>query len=752
MPSATDIRALSTLAPRCPRTRALAQSVARGINKRLREKYREVDFDDVAALVEWLLHAFATPKIDVINDLYATLPIEVMRLLLGFLPQFDGVPASVMTPDQQGKRPGEDIAGIWWATEDDKIRLWNDHVGSEDPASRLFFLLSRIESLQWDTGSEFGIIDSLGNFVSRWGEVPYLQGRILPLSHVSLYFCCPTLPRAKKEGLAEYIGKEMGRCADELVYLGLAIAAALCKNAMRFSRELQEDSNAAVLHALLGVLSPELVQWVPSTRHEETKALRRRNSQEAAQPISQADGQECSGLISTLRSPWGLLAPDGQSPLTLGAWLEQHEEYHWANADLYIGSGLLPSRAGGLAMRFSGANPRSTIEANRVFLGLLASDVGQWHHLVEELSGWHEEWYAHVFDHLYCAFDRKRHRRKGIPEFRLRAHREANFYHQILPDVSTAPCILEVGIGYGRLAKKLIDENIVAKEAYYGIDLSRAMVERAQRVLPDSQVKLGDMRELKRCFPDLPFDVVILAYTTFGVFASDADNAAVLSQAHEVLSTNGTLVLEQHAPRAGVQPLLNMRIIRGDTEWRLVKTSRFIHHTSEHDTYAGEYCYYRKRLGQGKLIRVDRYAVRLYSETWLEQHLRALGFGCISFWRNFLAAGNQDEEFQDGITMACVARKVISHGLLKVAAAQACDLLDGIKRNKALANEAQLADVDANILRVHDVRAIEGALLTEKECEMLSTSTKASIDVARIIARMVQAIKKHGMPQRPGGL
>ena len=99
--------------------------------------------------------------------------------------------------------------------------------------------------------------------------------------------------------------------------------------------------------------------------------------------------------------------------------------------------------------------------------------------------------------------------------------------------------VLDLCCGAGRHSRWLRKSAV----ELHGLDLSEELLSEARRHLPES-VKLhqGDMRRLP--FEDCHFDAVLMFFTSFGYFKTDAENQAVLTEVARVVRTGGRFLLD----------------------------------------------------------------------------------------------------------------------------------------------------------------------------------------------------------------
>lgn len=96
---------------------------------------------------------------------------------------------------------------------------------------------------------------------------------------------------------------------------------------------------------------------------------------------------------------------------------------------------------------------------------------------------------------------------------------------------------LDLACGSGRHTRALCEHVWTV-----GLDLSWALLQVAKQESPDVSYVRADMRVLP--FAGEAFDLVINLFTSFGYFATDAENRTVLYEVHRVLESGGTLVLD----------------------------------------------------------------------------------------------------------------------------------------------------------------------------------------------------------------
>lgn len=96
---------------------------------------------------------------------------------------------------------------------------------------------------------------------------------------------------------------------------------------------------------------------------------------------------------------------------------------------------------------------------------------------------------------------------------------------------------LDLACGSGRHARALCKHMWTV-----GLDLSMELLQVAISESPHIPYVRADMRSLP--FASAGFDLVVNLFTSFGYFASDEENRAVLTEVNRVIRRNGTFVLD----------------------------------------------------------------------------------------------------------------------------------------------------------------------------------------------------------------
>lgn len=107
-----------------------------------------------------------------------------------------------------------------------------------------------------------------------------------------------------------------------------------------------------------------------------------------------------------------------------------------------------------------------------------------------------------------------------------------------------APRVLDLGVGTGRTTAPLRRLG----EAYVGIDVAPAMVDRARELHPDADLRVGDAADLSE-HPDGSFDLVVFSYHGIDYLHPDELRVRCLHEIARVLRPGGVFVASRHNPR-----------------------------------------------------------------------------------------------------------------------------------------------------------------------------------------------------------
>lgn len=139
------------------------------------------------------------------------------------------------------------------------------------------------------------------------------------------------------------------------------------------------------------------------------------------------------------------------------------------------------------------------------------------------------EWWQSAFDALYPGLYAHRSPQEATAALAAFAPH--------LPRMDGSLC-LDIGCGQGRYLRALRENGAAA----IGLDYSLALLRVAREEQPGAPLVRGDMR-------DLPFrsgsaTIALSMFTSFGYFASDAENEAVIREIGRVLAPGGRVLLD----------------------------------------------------------------------------------------------------------------------------------------------------------------------------------------------------------------
>lgn len=594
-----------------------------------------------------------------------------IQCLLGFLPQFNNTKAAAMKRTEVlGNGLGQIIEGVHWISKDIKMNLWEENANNERPRDRAFWLLSAVESLQWPDNSEFGIVDSLYSFlvpevratkkktITKKAEEAesedlfkaYLDGLSLFLNQITFYFNIRCLTPDEKKNLACNLQRRLRTEVAKIASLSATVSMWHAQQAHVGLSNDFETSIAAVAQALLNVSDPRRVTY--KDVHTERRISLARGDLERLD-IYKDSSNEPSDLISRLNWPWGVYENIETPDRAIG---------HAISLNV-LNSGTIDLDFDEERNLLAIASERSQIELGSYLHDAVARiRVTDFKRIISE-EDVKENWYETPFDEYYIEFDKLRQTDGSVDEFALRGSKEGLFYKQLLEaeakKLGNKPIILDIGVGYGRLAEKLIKDGLISKENYHGVDLSPIMISACEKLVPKDHLYQCNMNDVEGLFAGkgLRPDVVICAFTTFGCYRGDADLKTLRGLAN-VVNQYGLLIIEQHNPLKDEikQSVLVHELKINGKKVELVKTTHLMRYQDWAD-YIGQYRYYELKPEGACPIRTDPYCVRLYSDNWLRKNLEEMNLYA-EFCADFEVNKSYNDHRTDATTMICVARKL----------------------------------------------------------------------------------------------
>lgn len=113
----------------------------------------------------------------------------------------------------------------------------------------------------------------------------------------------------------------------------------------------------------------------------------------------------------------------------------------------------------------------------------------------------------------------------------------------------TAPStILELGVGTGRLIRKLVELRAPIRDSFIGTDASEKMLEIARSVGIDNIAKL-ECSDFSRTMPSGPFDAIFVGYNTLFNLPDEESIASCLSLVSKSLAADGFFMCDLVIPR-----------------------------------------------------------------------------------------------------------------------------------------------------------------------------------------------------------
>ncbi|MCI0652477.1 MAG: class I SAM-dependent methyltransferase [Planctomycetes bacterium] len=230
-------------------------------------------------------------------------------------------------------------------------------------------------------------------------------------------------------------------------------------------------------------------------------------------------------------------------------------------------------------------------------------------------------WYDTAFDAEYLLI--YRHRDLEC------ARGESSFAASVLA-LRSGERVLDLGCGAGRHLQGLAGRGL----ALAGIDRSAALLACARAALPPAVALVrGDMRSLP--FRGGALDSVLSFFTSFGYFATDAENALVLVEIARVLRDGGRFMLDL-LDRDYVCARLVAQSVRREGEWT-IRERRALSpdgtRVEKEITIAAEVC-----ADAAAAARTFHESVRLYGKDEIEPALARAGLAIQETYGDFDAA------------------------------------------------------------------------------------------------------------------
>lgn len=225
----------------------------------------------------------------------------------------------------------------------------------------------------------------------------------------------------------------------------------------------------------------------------------------------------------------------------------------------------------------------------------------------EQKTQWYAEWFNEDYLKVYS------HRNDQ------RAAEEVDFIIQNLRLEVDLP-ILDLCCGGGRHLRQLLERGF---HLSFGVDLSSSLLVEAAREANGSQNLIrADMRWLPF---GKKFQAVLSFFTSFGYFATDEENLAVLKEIRRMLLPNGKLVLD--LPSFGVTQSLVPITERTMGNLRVVEERQYISNTRRIEKQIS----IEGPEGTQQFLE----SVRIYSFREMRQILAQAGLAMVGVWGDF---------------------------------------------------------------------------------------------------------------------
>jgi SAM-dependent methyltransferase len=187
--------------------------------------------------------------------------------------------------------------------------------------------------------------------------------------------------------------------------------------------------------------------------------------------------------------------------------------------------------------------------------------------------------------------------------------------------------ILDLCCGYGR------HTYLLAKNSEYrltGLDWSDDYLEMARTsfALPNIRYVKGDMRNIPF---ENEFDAVINLFTSFGFFAEEEENEAVIRQVNKVLKPGGRFLLDYENK---FYFILN-DVFRKERYWEKVSKDKYLLFENDFDVHREREVFKVQVMEKGIITESSGYDIRLYSFPEIRKMLMTNGFEIIQTWGDY---------------------------------------------------------------------------------------------------------------------
>ncbi|HQP99962.1 MAG TPA: class I SAM-dependent methyltransferase [bacterium] len=606
---------------------------------------RPLSLSDRSRLFLVLLESFAKPNPELIRTL-SKRPSDLMAVvytLLSAIPQFDDLSNAKLNrgPDHPRRISNEE-----------KLRALKSQAHEfktlSDPPfrSRLFLVLSLIESLRWENGSWFYIIPNLYKYFPS-GTYKHTIGLNLLCLYLSGPDICRFLEtdvvvgsRTKRSQKAHktFCRKLLDLTAQWSDFITELKQQECLQQNMLYS-EVREDIGLALCRSLLSHFEPKALHlW----RRENDSYLHFMWTRQEGRTYDHTGSQELAAH-SLLLSPWGRYALRQEVLSHMDSEIDQIFSYDGVRitrSEIRFPLPISSPTNDAVLIRFPEDINPNILPAFQLRSFVLRFSKLLSHMRVDDRLG---DWYCKAFGSLYHKFDVIRQSKESYSS--LREH-EIPFLAQIITEVPNAQnsadrLLVDLGIGYGRVESRLFP-HIPMEWRILGVDLSQILLNEAKNSISSEYLdrltlERADLRNLNIASYRGTCDVVLLLFSTFGCFPSSDENEKLFRDAYELLKPGGIMVIEQYNPalekpwprdlRFSESQIHTTSLVNTDTEWheledasglKLVITRQIEKHDA-HTHYFGHYFYFILTDGDARMVQCDAYNLHLYHRAWFTE-------------------------------------------------------------------------------------------------------------------------------------
>jgi D-alanine-D-alanine ligase len=238
------------------------------------------------------------------------------------------------------------------------------------------------------------------------------------------------------------------------------------------------------------------------------------------------------------------------------------------------------------------------------------------------------DWWKSLFDRVYLMTDAR-----SVCDDRLTC-REVDMLETYL-DLDKSGAILDLCGGHGRHALELCRRGYCDVTV---VDFSDFLLDEGRRKAKSEDLQIHFVKADARNtgLPGDRFRVAVVMANSFGYFHDARDDRAFLNEAHRMLATGGTLLLD----------LINTEALVGGFKpfaWHEIGEDIVVcrHRVLNEDNVLTREMVLSKSTG---LVRDETYFVRLYSPATITDLLTASGFGPVTVYKDF-AVHNKAGDF-----------------------------------------------------------------------------------------------------------